>query len=130
MDFMRRETEEYSVGTTVIGRIRALRHEQGLSAQQLADVCVVKAAEMEPPMRATLTRSRISKLESSIVISGLTVDELWLVASALGVFAQDLLPTPENTLGLADRVSSLEQKIADIPASLREAGIGAAPGQE
>ncbi|WP_326916448.1 helix-turn-helix domain-containing protein, partial [Actinophytocola sp.] len=68
---------------TVAGRLRQLRTQRGLTAQQLADLC----AQAGMP---SLSRVKISKIESG-VRKAVTADEAAVLARVLGVPIADLL---------------------------------------
>ncbi len=74
---------EGGLTATVVERLRELRKEQGMSAQQLAERC---AAAGVP----TLTRGTIAKIESR-VRGFITLDEMAALAAALGVSPHELL---------------------------------------
>lgn len=61
----------------VAGRIRALRRERGLTAQELADRCDIE-------------RSNLSRIEAGR--SNVTLRTLCVISRMLGVAVRDLLP--------------------------------------
>ena len=76
------QPEQGTPTARAVRRIRDARKARGWSVQQLADACA--AAGME-----SLTRSTLAKIESGIR-EFITVDELVVIADALGLAAVDL----------------------------------------
>jgi FxsC-like protein len=75
------------ITSQVAGRIRELRRQKGLSARQLADLCVAGGV-------SSLSRSTIAKIESG-VRRFVTLEETVALAGALGITPGELLsPRP------------------------------------
>lgn len=82
-----------SVSAQLAQRIRELRKQRGWSVQRLADECAAVGME-------SLTRSTLAKIETGIRDS-VTVDELAVIAKALGELAADLMAAGAAAAGYA-----------------------------
>lgn len=100
-------------GTEAAMSMRRLRLQRGWTAQTLAEHCAAAGAAQEPPIPSTLTRARISKLES-LPTTGLRLTEAYLIADVFDIEVGELVS------GFNSAPAPLEQRVTDLETGMRQ----------
>jgi transcriptional regulator with XRE-family HTH domain len=110
---MSRSREPHRFGPTtkaVATNVRTLRLARGWAAERLAEECADFAAAQEPPLPHTLPRVAVAKIE--IGDRGVSLEEVVILAGALGVGYTDLLPDLNSMPGLQEQRAAVEDLLA------------------
>jgi transcriptional regulator with XRE-family HTH domain len=125
---MIKEGNTSTLSERAAANIRRERIARGWTGMRFAEECTAVGASLEPPLVSTLNNNRISKLEIGEA-TRMTVDELYLAATALGLSMDALLEMPQyEAPSLPSRVAALERETAVMRQALEGAGI-LAPGE-